>query len=219
MAKMKEQERVYDESQDAYDAYHRHRGLEDTVLKYSLELADNRIKQSDCEDEIKDINKKLQKVPDKKEIEQTYIGFVKQNIIALSAWTQEYDGKIKLLKALNAQGSLLPKIILSQYNALFQTMSGMNNFVIHFPFVVDSPREKESSVSSSKEILNMIARISSLPQIFLATVDYDTFDVEDGGSVNKIYLDTKFSVLNEAMYTERAEEIEGLYHLMTSEGK
>ena len=147
------------------------------------------------------------------------IGFVKQNIIALSAWTQEYDGKIKLLKALNAQGSLLPKIILSQYNALFQTMAGMNSSVIRFPFVVDSPREKESSVSSSKEILNMIARISSLPQVILATVDYDTFGVEDGGSVNKIYLDTQFSVLNEAMYTERVDEIEGLYHLMTSEGK
>ena len=192
MAKLKEQERVYDESQDAYDAYLRHRGLKDTVRKYSLELADNRIKQSDCEDEIKDINKELQKVSDKKEIEQTYIGFVKQNIIALSAWTQEYDGKIKLLKALNAQGSLLPKIILSQYNALFQTMAGMNSSVIRFPFVVDSPREKESSVSSSKEILNMIARISSLPQVILATVEYDTFGVEDGGSVNKIYLDTQF---------------------------
>ena len=217
MAKLKEQEKVYDESQDAYDAYLRHRGLKDTVRKYSLELAENRIKQSDCDDEIKDINKELQKVPDKKEIEQTYISFVKQNIIALSAWTQEYDGKIKLLKALNAQGSLLPKIILSQYNALYQTMAGMNSSVIRFPFVVDSPREKESSVSSSKEILNMIARITSLPQIILATVDYDTFGVDDGGKVNKIYLETQFSVLNEAMYTERAEEIEGLYHLMTSD--
>ena len=143
----------------------------------------------------------------------------KKNEIALSAWTQEYDGKIKLLKALNAQGSLLPKIILSQYNALFQTMAGMNISVIRFPFVVDSPREKESSVSSSKEILNMIARITSLPQIILATVDYDTFGVDDGGNANKIYLNTQFSVLNEEIYTERAEEIEGLYHLMTSEEK
>ncbi|MCR5110847.1 MAG: hypothetical protein K6B38_08055, partial [Ruminococcus sp.] len=116
----------------------------------------------------------------------------------------------------NAQGSLLPKIILSQYNALFQTMASMNNGVIRFPFVVDSPREKESSSSSSKEILNMIAKITSLPQIILATVDYDTFEVEDGGNVTKIYLDAQFSVLNEEMYKERAEEIEGLYHLLTS---
>ena len=43
MAKLKEQEKVYDESQDAYDVYLRHRGLKDAVRKYSLELADNRI--------------------------------------------------------------------------------------------------------------------------------------------------------------------------------
>lgn len=219
MAKLKEQEKVYDESQDAYDVYLRHRGLKDMVRKYSLELAENRIKQGDYEGEIKSINKELLKVPDKKEIEQVYINFVKQNIIALSAWTQEYDGKIKLLKALNAQGSLLPKIILSQYNALYQTMAGMNSSVIRFPFVVDSPREKESSFNSSKDILNMITRITSLPQIILATVDYDAFDIDDGGKVNKIHLDTQFCVLNETTYQERAEEIEGLYHLVTSEPK
>lgn len=219
LAKLKEQESVYDESQDAYVAYLRHQGLRDTVRKYSLELEENRAKQCDLEEEIKGINKELQKVPDKKRIEQTYINFVKQNIIALRAWRQEYEGKIKLLKALNAQGSLLPKIILSQYNGLFQTMESINNSVIRFPFVVDSPREKESSASSSKEILNMIARITSLPQIILATVDYDVFGVEDGGNVNKIYLDAQFSLLNEVMYTERKEEIEGLYHLMTSDAK
>lgn len=219
MVKLKDQEMIYDESQDAYETYLRHRGLKETVRKYSLELAQNRNEQSDREDEVKNINKELQKIPDKKEIEQTYISFVKQNIIALSAWTQEYDGKIKLLKALNAQGSLLPKIILSQHNSLFQTMASMNSRVIRFPFVVDSPRDKESSVNSSKEILNMIAKITSLPQIILATVDYDTFGVEDGGKVNKIYFDAQFSVLNEATYLERIEEIEGLYALMTSEEK
>lgn len=219
MAKLKKMERVYDESQDAYDAYLRHRGLKNAIRKYSVELDNNRIKQSEHEDEIKDINKELKKAPDKKEIEQTYIDFVKQNLIALNAWTQEYDGKIKLLKALNAQGSLLPKIILSQYNALFQTMVDMNSQVIRFPFVVDSPRDKESSVNSSKEILNMIAKITSLPQIILATVDYDIFGVEDGEKVNKIYFDTQFSVLNKATYIERAEEIEGLYGLMTNEKK
>lgn len=219
MAELKEQESVFDESQDAYEAYLRHRGLKDTVRKYSFELASVNVKKNEFELEIKDINKKLQEVPDKKKIEQTYINFVKQNIIALSAWTQEYDGKIQLLKALNAQGSLLPKIILSQYNGLFQTMANMKNSVIRFPFVVDSPREKESSVSSSKEILNMIARITSLPQIILATVDYDIFGVESFGNINKIYLNTQFNVLNEGMYTERKEEIEGLYHLLTSEAE
>lgn len=45
MAKLTEQEKVYDETQDAYDAYLRYRGLKNTVRKYSFELADNRLKQ------------------------------------------------------------------------------------------------------------------------------------------------------------------------------
>ena len=98
-------------------------------------------------------------------------------------------------------------------------MAGINSSVIRFPFVVDSPREKESSFNSSKDILNMITRIMSLPQIILTTVDYDAFGIDDGVKVNKIYLDTQFCVLNEATYQERAEEIEGFYHLVTSETK
>ena len=110
----------------------------------------------------------------------------------------------------------MPKIILSQFNGLFQTMADMHSMVIRFPFVVDSPRGMESSVSSSKEILSMIAKISSLPQVIVATVDYDQFGVEDGGKAYKIYLTEQFKVLNKATYDERAEEIEGMYQLLES---
>ena len=113
----------------------------------------------------------------------------------------------------------MPKIILSQYNGLFQTMAGMDSPVIRFPFVVDSPRGMESSVNSSKEILSMIANIASLPQVIVATVDYDQFDIDDGGRANKIYFTEQFKVLNEETYSARCEEIDGLYRLMTSEKK
>lgn len=216
METLKKHEKAYDESQNAYEAYLRHRGLRETVRKYQLELAHNRMEQADNDAEIKEINKELKKIPDKSEIEQIYVDHVKRNIIALSAWRQEYDGKIKLLKELHAQGSLLPKIILSEYIGLFQTMESLDSPVIRFPFIVDSPRDKESSVTSSKEILNMIAKLSSLPQVILATVDYDEFEVEDGDRVNKIYLTEKFKVLNESFYNQYAEEIEGLHRLMTN---
>ena len=112
---------------------------------------------------------------------------------------------------------MLPKIILSQYNGLFQTLAKLDSKTIRFPFVVDSPREKESSDNSSKDILNMIAKIDSLPQVILATVDYDEFGVEDGENLNKIYFDKQFGVLNQESYEQYAEEIEGLYHLLLAE--
>lgn len=217
MADLKEKETAYDEKQDTYNAYLRYKGLGDTLKKYQIALSDNRIEQAEKEDEIKEINKELKKTPDKKEIEDKYSSHVRENIIHFGVWNQAYDGNIKLLKEIKAQGSLMPKIILSQYIGLYQTMDDMRSSIIRFPFVVDSPRNQESSDSSSIEILNEIVKISSLPQIILATVDYDKFNIDDGGKVNKIYFKEQFHVLNEGEYKEHSDTIEGLYDLLRDE--
>lgn len=214
MADLKKHERAYDETREAYDSYLRQRGLKDTLRKLQKEFDTIVFEQLKRKEEISKIKKELRIIPDKKEIEDHYISHVKENIITLGAWTQAYEGNIKLLKPLNAQGSLMPKIILSQYNGLFQTMADIHSKVIRFPFVVDSPREKESSDSSSKDILTMITKIVSLPQVIVATVDYDRYIVEDDDKVNKIYLTEQFKVLNEETYSEKAAEIEGLRQLL-----
>ena len=171
MSDLRDKESAYDETQDAYSAYLRFRGLGETLKKYQLELAQIRLEQSEKEDEIKEINKELKRTPDKKEIEEKYILHVKENIINFGVWNQAYDGNIKLLKAINAQGSLMPKIILSQYIGLFQTMNDIHNSIIRFPFVVDSPRSMESSDHSSKEILDEIVKINYLPQVISSTLN------------------------------------------------
>ena len=215
MSELREQEQAYDESQDAYDAYIRHRGLRETVRKYQVELAENIVAQRDKEDEIKEINKALRKIEGKKDIEASYIDHVKGNIIRLNAWDASFEGKIKLLTPITAQGSLEGKIVLSQYIGLFQTMDGIQSSVIRFPFVVDSPRGNEASDASSRDILNMIAGIRSLPQIILATVDYDKYKVSEDAKV--IRLTEMRKLLDETSYAERREEIENLYGLLSGE--
>ena len=215
MSELREQEQAYDESQDAYDAYIRHRGLRETVRKHQVELAENIVAQRDKEDEIKEINKALRKIEGKKDIEASYIDHVKGNIIRLNAWDASFEGKIKLLTPITAQGSLEGKIVLSQYIGLFQTMDGIQSSVIRFPFVVDSPRGNEASDASSRDILNMIAGIRSLPQIILATVDYDRYKVSEDAKV--IRLTEMRKLLDEPSYAERREEIENLYGLLSGE--
>ena len=215
MAELREQEKAFDESQDAYDAYIRHRGLRETVRKYQVELAENIVAQRDKEDEIKELNKALRKIEGKKDIEAGYIEHVKGNIIRLNAWDASFEGKIKLLTPIAAQGSLEGKIVLSQYIGLFQTMDGSHSSVIRFPFVVDSPRGNEASDASSRDILNMIAEIHSLPQVVLATVDYDKYKVSEDANV--IRLTEMRKLLDEATYAERQEEIESLYGLLNGE--
>ena len=217
IAELREQEKAYDEGQDGYDAYVRHRGLGETVRKYQIELAENTIAQHDKEDKINSINKELRKIDNKKEIETSYISHVKENIIELNAWDPSYEGRIKLLKPINAQGSLEGKIVLSQYIGLFQTMDEIQSSVIRFPFVVDSPRGKEASDASSRDILNMIAGIKSLPQVILATVDYDKYKVSD--EANIIRLTERKKLLEETIYMERQEEIENLYSLLCANYK
>lgn len=217
MTDLKNQEHIYDESQDAYDIYLRYRGLKKTLRKYQNELGINRIAQDKKEESIKRINKELKKQPNKKTIERIYIDYVKRNILSLGAWARDYEGNISLLKGINAQGSLMPKIILSQYIGLFQTMKAINCPTIRFPFVVDSPRSMESSVTSSKEILEMISKINSLPQIIVATVDYDEFVINRREAATKLFLSDKFNLLNKDTYKEKSKEIEGLYRLIMSE--
>ena len=215
MTELREQEQAYDDSQDAYDTYIRHRGLRETVKKYQVELAENIVEQRDKEDEIKEISKALRKIEGKKDIEASYIDHVKGNIIRLNAWDTSFEGKIKLLTPITAQGSLEGKIVLSQYIGLFQTMDGIQSSIIRFPFVVDSPRGNEASDASSRDILNMIAGIRSLPQIILATVDYDKYKVSEDAKV--IRLTEMRKLLDETSYSERQEEIESLYGLLSEE--
>ena len=219
MADLRKKEEIYDESQDAYNAYLRFKGLGETLKKYQLDLVKNRMYQSDKQDNIKEIDKELRKTPDKKSIESNYISHVKRNIIHFGVWDQAYDRKIKLLSSLQAQGSLMPKIILSQFIGLFQTMNDLNRPIVRFPFIVDSPRSMESSDSSSEEILNEIVKINYLPQVIVATVDYDKFRVNDGGRAHKIYLEKQFHVLEEDQYKEYNHTIEGIYELLRTESK
>lgn len=217
MAELKEQEKVYDESQDAYDAYLRHRGLRETVRKYQSELTENKIAQCDREEKIKKINKELKSIKDKKIIEISYSNHVKSNIIKLGAWDASFEGNIKLLKPITAQGSREGKIILSQYIGLFQTMEEMQSSAIRFPFVVDSPRGMEASDASSRDILRMIAGVRSLPQVILATVDYEKFDVAVDAKIIK--LDRQMQLLDESTYSEMQNEIESLYNLVSEDVK
>lgn len=211
MDELHKQEEVYDESQNVYEVYIKHRGLGDTVKKYQIELEENIITQITYEDRIKNISKELKNIDGKKEIEEQYIEFVESNIIKLNAWHSSFVGKIKLLRPITAQGSLEGKIVLSQYIGLFQTMEAIKSSVIRFPFVVDSPRGQEASEASSIDILKMISEINCLPQVIVATVDYDKY--MSSKDANVIELKEMRKLLNVFTYNKMEQEINELFDI------
>ena len=136
--------------------------------------------------------------------------------MGLGAWNASYDGKIKLLQPIKAQGSLVSKIILAQCIGLFQTMAAQGSDVTKFPLIIDSPRGNEASVASSRDILDMISHVDSLPQVILATVDYDKYITEEITGVKVTHLSERNKLLLEDDYQTYQAEIEDLFELLKS---
>ena len=216
MNELEEQERAFDDTQDSYDVYIKQRGIQASMRNFTTQLNENVLGQTEREDAIKDINKQLKKLPNKKEIEEKYIEYVRNNIIQLDAWNSAYEGKIKLIKPIKAQGTLENKIILAQFIGLFQTMDFFDSKANRFPFVVDSPRAKEASHTSSRDILKQILELKALPQVILATMDFEDFEEDIQKKVQIIKLSEKKSLLNEAMYEEYKEYIVEMYDLLSN---
>ncbi|MFQ7616333.1 hypothetical protein [[Clostridium] scindens] len=209
-------EKVFDGSQDSYDVYVKQRGLEKSMRNFTSQLNRNMEEQLKRNEEIKKIKKELRKLPNKKEVESKYVELVRFNIMKLGAWDSSYEGNIKLTKPIKAQGTLESKIILAQYVGLFQTMEYFKSKAIRFPFIVDSPRAKEASYISSKEIIKMIFEINSLPQIILATVDFQDYENDVKCKFCKTVLTEQKRLLNTETYDKYRKTIEDFIELLKS---
>lgn len=211
---MAEEEAAFKAEKNEFDIYVRQCGLAASIRRFQKQTEDIALEILEINQKIKDITKELRKLPNKKEVEEKYIEHVRLNIMTLDAWNPAYDGTIHLLKPIKAQGTLENKIILAQFVALFQTMEYFKTSSTRFSFVVDSPRAKEASVSSSKDILKMIAQMEMLPQIILATIDYFEFEPSMKRQAKIIVLNEKRKLLNEKDYAENQQYIVSMYELL-----
>lgn len=211
---MREEEVAYQAEKNEFDIYVRQRGLAASVRRFQKQLDEAAVEYQETDQQIKEINKVLRKLPNRKEVEEKYIECVRLNIMTLDAWDPAYDGTIRLLKPIKAQGTLENKIILAQFVGLFQTMEYFKTGATRFSFVVDSPRAKEASVASSKDILKMIGQMKMLPQIILATIDYSEFESEIDAPAKVIVLTEKRKLLNSDDYNDNQHYISSLADLL-----
>ena len=211
---LREEESAFQAEKNEFDIYIRQRGLSASVCRFQKQLDEAAVETQEVDQQIRAITKELRKLPNRKEVEEEYIECVRLNIMTLDAWDPTYDGTIRLLKPIKAQGTLENKIILAQFVALFQTMEYFKTGTTRFSFVVDSPRAKEASTASSKDILKMIAQMKMLPQIILATIDYSEFESEMETPANVIILSEKRKLLNSNDFVENQEYITSMSELL-----
>ena len=214
---LKAEEAAFNVEKDEFEVYVKQRGLQDSLRRFTTERDKNQENIFVVSEDIKTVSKEINKLPNKKEVEEKYIEYVRLNIMKLDAWDPTYDDNIRLLKPIKAQGTLENKIILAQFIGLFQTMEYFKSSATRFPFVVDSPRAKEPSYTSSVEILKMIAELKMLPQIILATMDYSDYQNEIETSANIITLTEQRKLLQECDYIENESLIVGLQDLLKNQ--
>ena len=110
---MKVEEKAFQAQKDEFDIYIRRRGLAASAIRFQKQLDRTTLEIQKIEEDLKEINKELRKLPNKKEVEEKYVEYVRLNIMTLGAWNPSYEGKIHLLKPIKAQGTLENKIILA----------------------------------------------------------------------------------------------------------
>ena len=219
--RLQDEETAYKESKSVFDTYLAQKGLSTTYKTMSNEYKENVSKQSLTYEKIKKISSKLKNLPNKKEVEEKYVGFVKKNLISLGTWEELYAKQLKLLRPLKGQGTLTNKIILAQIIALFQTMDYLRIDSNKFPFIIDSPRGNEASLISSEEILQLIFNINCMPQVILATIDFKHFEkfINSDKKINVVTLEEQYNLLKKTVYNDNKDEIEALHDLFCNSKK
>ena len=200
---LRDYENIYRLNNDNYKTYLRQRGLQETLEKLNIKRYQFIDEEKKMKQEYSKLRKELNSIISIEEVEDDYKWFARQNLQRLGVWEEKYSEKLRLLKPVKGQGAQVNKIILAQYVALFKTIAKYRKGQIVFPFVVDSPKTNEPSESSSKEIIDMIFSVDVLPQVILATTDFERSHPEFcNHEVNIIRLHNQWHLLQESVYVQ-----------------
>lgn len=215
--KLKKEEEKIQNQENKFEIYTKLKGLNSTIKHLEGEYNKLAGRKIYLENENKDLEREKRKISDKKLVDAKYEENLHSDLNSLGAWNYTFGKKSKISKPLKAQGTLSSKIILSQYTALYKTMNSLSiDSIPRFPFVIDSPRTKEASKLSSKEILDLILNIESLPQTIIVTVDFkDYVNPEfDNTNINIVTLTEQFELLNKHDYESYSLDINNMYNLL-----
>lgn len=210
MNQLKEEEGCLQNDLNVENEYLSLKGLEKTVSTISEKVKKTLVDMERLDKETKTLKRKISKIPQKRQIEETYQEILKSYMEKLEIWDSSFEDEIKILSPLNRQGSMKNKIILSQVLAMLKLKESLKCDDNWFPLVIDSPRGNEISYISGNEILKMLFDADYLPQTIVATTDFKSLNIKHQTSVNVIELNVKKHLLNKDIYNQYKRELDAI---------
>jgi len=176
--------------------------ISETIVRLQEQINCNTNEKKEIISEINKLDKEINTKELETEINQCFKKHYSQRQKALQL--NDEKNKIDLDMNFGGQGTVMTKSIICYYSAFFDTMDERNYPFVQFPFLIDSPKTKETSKANTKILFESISTIK-LDQIIISTVDYADELVTKKPYI--ITLDKPFELLNSEDYQENQEEI------------
>ncbi|MGW6384584.1 Lamassu anti-phage system protein LmuB, partial [Peribacillus butanolivorans] len=123
-------------------------------------------------------------------------------------------GKIHMGSELDGSGSGQVRVNLARFYSMISLINekNVNNKIVKFPFIIDSPKSGEQSIPNSKLIFDLlINKVKMTNQIILATIDFKDFYEDDMDNLNLIEINTpEFQLMSHEDYLKNKQYIEDL---------
>lgn len=190
-----------------FDLFVKIKGLSAIRSRLTSEISDLAVKIRDCSERIKEYNKRLRTMKSQEDIDASYAKNLKQRLISMNCWSENHADKLKLLKPIFAQGTQKNMVVLAQNLALFDVIFEEQTAQTLFPFVIDSPRANETDDNNSRIIIEQILGLTSMPQVILATLDFDRYYQGDKTGYKIITVTRERALLDTQIYMDNAQTI------------
>ena len=161
-------------------------------------------------EQIKELDRRIKRYDDDKEqANNLYRYFLSILFTELNISSQEVQpDSFSIGDEIEASGAYKDRTILAKYYAFLRTKKSMNDSIIKFPLVIDSPRGDEQDKQNSIIIMNSIIGEKELDnQVIVSTIDGDEY-ISKGNSLNVILLkNEQHHLLSSEDYKSNEEEI------------
>lgn len=203
-------ETIISSDKATYDEYIKVNSSKLMLRDNKYHLGELTTEMSTISEQIKELDRKIKRYDDDKEqANNLYRYFLSILFTELNISSQEVQpDSFSIGDEIEASGAYKDRTILAKYYAFLRTKKSLNDSIIKFPLVIDSPRGDEQDKQNSIIIMNSIIGEKKLDnQVIVSTIDGDEYISKDN-SLNVILLENEqHHLLSSEDYRSNEDEI------------